>query len=447
MIKKLTQGLINTFKHKGVQKYSINTIWLVSEKITGMLLGFFVGVWVARYLGPAKLGMLDYVFALTALLTPLSALGLSSILSRDIVRDPKTTNILLNTCLGLRILGGCAVSVIILSYLILKKNDPIYVYIAIFSLTELLTKSGEVFEDYFRAVIKTKYIFISRLIGYILSSVLKVIFILMGFSIVYFAGARMSFMLFTLIPLYFFITNNKAKIAIKYFQFQKAIELLKESWPLIFSGIFALIYLQIDKIMIEGMLNNYELGQYSVAVKLSGLWFFIPLNIRASILPAFVNAKKTDEKLYYNRLNQVFGLMALLSYIIIVPFAFFSESIVSFIYGTQFAPAGKVLAIHIFSLLFFFQGIGRGLWTTNESHFKFDLFSNVVAGLLNVAGNFILLPKIGIMGAAYSTLLSYSFTYIFANLFFKPARKIFVMQLKALFLISIAQSVRSYVYK
>lgn len=40
--------------HQGFMKYAKNTSWLFAEKILRMVVGLFVGVWVARYLGPEQ---------------------------------------------------------------------------------------------------------------------------------------------------------------------------------------------------------------------------------------------------------------------------------------------------------------------------------------------------------------------------------------------------------
>ena len=45
-------------QNKGFMRYFQNTSWLMAEKIIRMGVGFFVSVWIARYLGPDQFGML-----------------------------------------------------------------------------------------------------------------------------------------------------------------------------------------------------------------------------------------------------------------------------------------------------------------------------------------------------------------------------------------------------
>jgi len=48
------------FAHPGFRKYFANTSWLLGERILRMLTSLFVGIYVARYLGPERFGLLSY---------------------------------------------------------------------------------------------------------------------------------------------------------------------------------------------------------------------------------------------------------------------------------------------------------------------------------------------------------------------------------------------------
>ena len=73
----------------GFRKIIGNTGWLLADRVLRMGVGLFVGAWVARYLGPAQFGSLNFALSLVALLGPLTTLGLDGIVIREIVNDPK----------------------------------------------------------------------------------------------------------------------------------------------------------------------------------------------------------------------------------------------------------------------------------------------------------------------------------------------------------------------
>ncbi|MCH2545675.1 MAG: flippase, partial [Alphaproteobacteria bacterium] len=50
-------------KHPSIRKYFSNTSWLLGERILRMGVSLFVGIYVARYLGPEKYGLLSYTMS------------------------------------------------------------------------------------------------------------------------------------------------------------------------------------------------------------------------------------------------------------------------------------------------------------------------------------------------------------------------------------------------
>nr|WP_022854515.1 oligosaccharide flippase family protein [Thermodesulfatator atlanticus] len=76
-------------RHPGFRRYFANTSWLFVEKFLRLGVGFFVGVWVARYLGPERYGLLSYAQAFAGLFTAIASLGLDGILVRELVKYPE----------------------------------------------------------------------------------------------------------------------------------------------------------------------------------------------------------------------------------------------------------------------------------------------------------------------------------------------------------------------
>jgi O-antigen/teichoic acid export membrane protein len=67
-----------------------------------MLAGFFVGVWVARYLVPENYGILSYSLAFVALFQGIAKLGLDGIVVRELVKFPEKRDEFLGTSFWLK---------------------------------------------------------------------------------------------------------------------------------------------------------------------------------------------------------------------------------------------------------------------------------------------------------------------------------------------------------
>ncbi|XKH01366.1 flippase [Marinobacter nauticus] len=419
----------------GLKRYGWNALWLLTDKALRLTAALLVGVWVARYLGPEKFGVFSYVLAFVGMLAPLGKLGLDGIISRNVAQNETDITQLLSNSALLKFLGGAALVLIAVVYMSLAKNDPLYVYLSVPISLVVVVKSFEVIEFYFRAKVRSISIAAANSLGLILGASLKVSFIIAGLPIIYFAFANLLDAIIAATFLLLFFRKEGYRLDLKKVNVGKAISLTRESWPLMFGSFFAVVYLNVDQIMIGEMLTSYHVGQYSAAVRISSIWYIFPMTIGWAIQTAVVNAKKTSESLYYERLQDLFTVMAMLAYLIIIPITYFSQDIINIFFGEEYSSSGDVLSLHIWSALFVFVGSIRGLWIINESYYRFVLFANIGAGLVNVLLNYLWLPKFGIIGAAWATLLSYGFTYVVSGFLFRPASRIAWMQMKSILLL------------
>lgn len=107
----LTSGAINLFQaaaaHNGARRYGFNMYWLLLEKLFRMAVGFTVGVYVARKLGPDNFGILNYAISFAAIFSILVNLGLDQILIRELIKRPRRRNAVMGTAFGLQATGFC----------------------------------------------------------------------------------------------------------------------------------------------------------------------------------------------------------------------------------------------------------------------------------------------------------------------------------------------------
>ena len=85
-------------------------MWLLFEKISVLLLSFFVTITIARYLLPESFGKLSFWMAIISLVTPAMALGLNSLISRELLRREKDRDVIIGTAFTLRCIAGLCVA-------------------------------------------------------------------------------------------------------------------------------------------------------------------------------------------------------------------------------------------------------------------------------------------------------------------------------------------------
>jgi O-antigen/teichoic acid export membrane protein len=184
--------------------------------------------------------------------------------------------------------------------------------------------------------------------------------------------------------------------------------------------------------MIKEMLGEYDVGIYSAAVRLSEAFYFIPMLVSASLFPAILNAKKQNKALYKHRLQRLYTLMVWLSLSIVVPVVLFSNWLIIMVFGSAYQAAGQVLMIHISASIFVFLGVASSKWFIAENEQPLSFWRTFSGMMLNVLLNFYLIPKHGLEGAAFATLISQSMAAYFFDIFNHKTREMFFMKTKSL---------------
>ena len=93
-------------QHSVIRKYFSNTSWLLGERILRMGVSLFVGIYVARYLGPEKYGLLSYTMSFVWLFSAFLDLGHREIIVRELVLYPEQRNVILGSAILLRLSGS-----------------------------------------------------------------------------------------------------------------------------------------------------------------------------------------------------------------------------------------------------------------------------------------------------------------------------------------------------
>ncbi len=418
----------------GFRQVLTNTAWLFGEKILQMVLGLLVGVWVARYLSPQNFGLLNYATALVGLLSPVATLGLGQIVVRDLARDSSQREEILGTAFVLKLLGGLATFAATFTLvMVLNPQEKLTHWLVAIAATGTLFSSFDVIDFWFQSQVQSKFTVWSTNTAYILINVVKITLIQMRASLVAFSWALTAEKAVAAVALMITYNLKGYKSRAWRFNWVRAKELLSQSWPLIISGFVIMIYMRIDQVMLGQMRDSAEVGVYSAAVKVAELWYFIPGSVVQSVFPKVVKIKDNDEKVYYERLQQLFNFMAWISYAVAIPMTFFSHQIVWLLYGPKYADAAPSLAVLVWAGLFVSLGLARGPWLITEGLMKYSAGTTAVGAVINMIFNFLLIPKYGGLGAGIATVIAQMFASYGANLFYSKTRPIFIQQTRALF--------------
>lgn len=416
----------------GLLKILGNIGWLSLDKALRMGVGLFVGVWIARYLGPEQFGLFSFATAFVGLFGAVAGLGLQGIVVRDIVRDPAGKEVILGTAAMLQLLGGLLAYGLILGTIFwLRPEDTLSKMLVAILGSMMLFKASDVAVYWFESQVTSKYTVWVQNGCFLLFAAIKVGFILNHAPLIAFAWATMAEALLVALLLFAMLGLRGPGLRQLQFTVARAKGLLKDSWPLLLSGMVLMVQARIDQIMLGQMVSDSEVAQYSVALRLIETAAFASMLLRSTFSPSIIEAKKLSEPLYLNRLIAFYKLNMLVAIVIALPIAIFSSPIIHLLFGPEYAPAAPILALMSLRLIFAHVGVPRGIYLLNENLMQYAAFTMIAGTFANISLNIVLIPLYGGMGATFASLISFSVTIFFIDIFYSRTRDNAKLMLKS----------------
>ncbi len=429
MIQNLTSKIQNLQQHSGFMKYFKNTSWLFFERIFKMAISFFVIIALTRYLGPENFGLLSYSQSFVGIFVAFATLGVDVILVRELTKNKENSNKLIGTAFFLKLFVSIIAIVIIfgLNSFIADKEAVMLTNIIAFI---LLFQSLNTIDTFFQANVISKYSVLANTIAFVFSSALKLVFIFFEMDLIYFAYTLVLDSVFIAIGfIYIYIKQNQSLLK-WVFDKETAIYFLKNGWPLMMVALAAFIYTRTDQIMIKHLVGNEAVGNYAAAVRVSELFYFIPLLITQSIFPKIIEMKARSEKEYFALLEKLYKILVWSAIPIALGLFIFSDLIVSILYGAQYTQASSILSILAFAIIFNAIGTITTKVLYVEHYERKYLYRSILGVFVNIGLNFYFIPIYGAQGAAISTLITLFIIYYLYDILDKDLHKFYYLKLK-----------------
>jgi len=412
-----------------------NTGWLFGDKILRMGVGLFVGVWVARYLGPELFGKYNYALAFVALFSACANLGLDSIVVRDIVREPDLTEETLGSAFALKLAGAVLTLMFSIGFIhVIRSGDRTILTLVSIVACGTFFQAFDTIDYWFQSQVSSRFTVFARNSAFLRVSLFKIALIWSNSPLISFAWAGLAETALGAFGLVLAYRHTGHRFLAWHYCTIKARNLLSESWPLFLSVVFVTLYIKIDQVMVGQMLGDREVGIYSAAVSLVEVWYFIPMAITSSVFPAIISAKKKGEGEYYAALEKLYLLMIWLSLAVAIPVTLLAGPVVQMVFGAEYRGGAMVLSLSCWSGLFIFFGLVSNHWYLLEKLNHYTLYRHVLGAVINIALNLLLIPRYGINGAAIATLVTQFITSYLFDLANRPTRVLFRIKSKYYFL-------------
>lgn len=383
--------------------YKANIASNLSNQVLRIVLGAITSIIVARALGPTGMGYVAYIILVFTLIGDFGHLGLNNstmyFMKRGAVPSGHLFSVNL-TALGLIFMAFSAM-VLIIRGTGLALQAYSYPYIL----------GGLVFviSDLFFTNLHSWYVGDER----IRESNRKIILVFLLKSALILA----LWLTKTLSPLSFFVTGvlgmllNALLLGFRVGQsYAPALDfgLLKAEFSyggvLWLGAIFSFLHFRADQFMIKEMIDVRALGVYSIAVMLAELLFLVPVSVSSALLGKLYNTSEpaAARSIMGRTLKltlYICGALALLG----IPLSL----LIPLVYGKAYAGAVSSVMVLLGGAVFasiakvgmqYFFTLGRP---------KVHLYTTLITLIVNIALNFLLIPRWGILGAAVASSVSY----------------------------------------
>lgn len=409
-----------------------NLFWSTVGKIVSLLSGLFVGIIVARYLGPEQYGLMDYVISYVFLFMTFAAFGLDAIEIREEARGAEPYQKIIGTAFGLKIIFGLILLIaVILTSWMMDADRYTTLLVAIYSLVIILN-SFSVIRNYFTAIVQNEYVVKAEIIRTLAGIVIKVLLLWFGASLTWFMTAYMFD--FLLVASGYCMAYHTKIGSMKEWRFnlKYARFLLHESFPLLLTNTAVIVYQRIDHVMIGQMIDKESVGYYSVASRFVEVLIYIPMMLAQTITPVLVSIRERNPRDYIQKGQQFMNLSLWCSFLAAGVTSLLAYWIVLLTFGKAYLPAVAVLQVMSFKTASVALSNTAGAMLVTEGLQRYAIIRDGLGCIVCISLNYLLLPLYGIIAAAWIAIASNVAAGYIADAIVPAYRHIFVRQTKAL---------------
>ncbi len=406
--------------------------WSGADHVLRVATGVAVSILLARHLGPEQFGVLNLVLSVVLIASAVVPLAADTVVSRELIAKPDRTDEILGSQFALRFAGVILGFVLSVSGVLFLRPDLDHaLLIALLAGSSVLFLSAEPISVFLQTQLLANSIVSARLPALSIATLSRVAGISFGMPLwVFVACTTLEAALAAagLVTAYAYLGRKVSNWRIDWHVMKR---LLEDSWPLLASGIAIVLYMRLNVPLIASLSGDAEVGIYVAATRISEAWYFIPTIITAAAQPMILQAMNGDKPQFLLRLEQLYACVAWASIIIACVVSLFSGAIIAILFGPRFENAAPVLAIHAWAGVPVALGLASSQFLLARNLTRISMYRTFIGLLCNVALNILLIPPMGAIGAAISTLISYVVS-VFSLWFFKSARSEFFRLLNAL---------------
>ena len=411
------------------------SVWVLVDRLVRLFGGFFIGIWVARYLNADGFGLLSTASAISLLLSPVAALGLDGILVRDLARNPERAAELFPTALLIRIIGGLAawlIGLVIIRFLGMGFGPAFMVYAIV--LFGNLANCGDVFDAYFQSRLQVAVPTAVKVFAFLLANGARILAIVNEGGVLFVAA---TLLIEPLVVSALLLTIGVRKFSARRVppSFSMGKYLLRESSPLAGALFCYLVFSRLDQLIVMSWLGAREAGLYAVSTRLLELPLIGGMAVAGSLFPYLAHLRESSSAVSeLDHYRPWIAGASLLGWLWLALWLLFGEALVGMVFGPEYRGAGYITALRSPGLLFLLNGFLRSAYLTNSGRQDILFHTSLFGAALSLGFNYIGVVYGGVVGVAIAYSMSQFVVLFLMNFTSASTRELGFVQWRCLFL-------------
>jgi len=389
------------------QTVAKNTVWLSISNFGGRLLKAVIIIYAARVLDPVGWGVVSYAVTLAGFFTLFVDPGINVLLMREGSKAEEKHQLnLLSTTFYIKII---LITAVVLFVLFVGPAFTLLPGAALLLPVTALIIIGDTLREFFSSFIRAKEKMEWEARIFLLTNLFIVV---LGFiSLYYFRDARAfgwAYAAGTTIGalLALWMLRPYLRELFTNFSSKLVFPIMQSAWPFAVTGALGALLTNADILIISWMRTAGEVGIYSAAVRIIQLLYLFPVIIQYSTLPFFSRLAKKNDGRFREMLEKAVVIIFAVSIPIALCGIFLGTAIMKFVFGGAYAAGGASLTVLLITMIVDYPGGVIGVALFAYDHQKVLINASIIGGVSNVLFDLILIPRFGITGSAFATLIA-----------------------------------------
>jgi len=383
-----------------------NTGFLFSGNAISAVISFVITIYIARILPISEFGSYITVISFVTLFGIFTDFGINTVIIREGAKQPEDTHKLIFSSMGLKFLMSVATMFAVIVFALFTPYSPeVKALIVLMSVTLVMGGIGSLFGAVFCIYQDMQYISIIQIAERITFATLAFIFLIVGLAVpgvilAIIVAAFVSLMLNLIISrrIHSFKLNFKPI-------FDRAI-LTPAVWFGL-AGMLGLIWQQIGTIMISLLSNMTQVGLYTPAINYIGIGNMAVIALTSAFFPIICRAVH-ERRISKKEFSKYLGYFAVAGLAAVGVTYAFGGQVMIFAFGPKFADSIVFINVLIIGFAINLLTIPTSMLLDATDNQKVHVLNATYMTGVNIGLNWILIPTIGALGAAYSTTIAQS---------------------------------------